>query len=94
VPYYGKPPRYAGSVLRWLGGWRSLDQCPARATRGWVRGRSAERLVWSGCAAGAVVEHYRLQGVGHTWPGSPEDRQSAFPAATVVLRFFSSLPRR
>jgi polyhydroxybutyrate depolymerase len=93
VPYYGKPPDFAGSVLRWLGEWRSLDRCPGRAVRSQTARYRAQKLVWRGCAGETVVEHYRLAGVGHTWPGSPQDRQSAFPAAAVVLGFFASRPR-
>ena len=33
-------------------------------------GSTAERSVWSGGRNGSVVEHYRIIGVGHTWPGA------------------------
>ncbi|SHJ15558.1 polyhydroxybutyrate depolymerase [Hymenobacter daecheongensis DSM 21074] len=33
-------------------------------------GSTAERSVWSGGRNGSVVEHYRIIGGGHTWPGS------------------------
>ena len=33
-------------------------------------GCTAERSVWSGGRNGSVVEHYRIIGGGHTWPGS------------------------
>ncbi len=33
-------------------------------------GCTAERSVWSGGRNGSVVEHYRIIGGGHTWPGA------------------------
>ena len=33
-------------------------------------GCTAERSVWAGGRNGSVVEHYRIIGGGHTWPGS------------------------
>ncbi|GAA3951682.1 extracellular catalytic domain type 1 short-chain-length polyhydroxyalkanoate depolymerase [Hymenobacter algoricola] len=33
-------------------------------------GSTAERSVWRGGRNGSVVEHYRIIGGGHTWPGS------------------------
>ncbi|MDJ0786868.1 MAG: PHB depolymerase family esterase [Myxococcota bacterium] len=33
-----------------------------------VAGQRATHLVWTGCRA--AVEHWRLQGVGHGWPGA------------------------
>ncbi|WP_190242570.1 extracellular catalytic domain type 1 short-chain-length polyhydroxyalkanoate depolymerase [Hymenobacter lapidiphilus] len=34
-------------------------------------GSTAERQVFSGGRNGSVVEHYRIIGGGHTWPGAP-----------------------
>ncbi|MBX0292362.1 T9SS type A sorting domain-containing protein [Hymenobacter sp. HSC-4F20] len=36
-------------------------------------GSTAERQVYSGSQPGSVVEHYRIIGGGHTWPGAPVD---------------------
>ena len=33
-------------------------------------GCTADRIVWSGGRNGSVVEHYRINGGGHTWPGT------------------------
>jgi len=32
-------------------------------------GQRLARLRWLGCAQGSVVEHVRMEGVGHGWPG-------------------------
>ncbi|GAA4359487.1 hypothetical protein GCM10023185_26120 [Hymenobacter saemangeumensis] len=34
-------------------------------------GCTAERSLWTGGRNGSVVEHYRIIGGGHTWPGAP-----------------------
>ena len=34
-------------------------------------GSTAERQVYSGGRNGSIVEHYRIIGGGHTWPGAP-----------------------
>jgi polyhydroxybutyrate depolymerase len=33
-------------------------------------GSTAERSVWTGGRNGSIVEHYRIIGGGHTWPGT------------------------
>ena len=40
-------------------------------------GCTAERSVWAGGRNGSVVEHFRIIGGGHTWPGT------AFPNGTT-----------
>lgn len=46
----------------------------ARHGKGRDYGQSATRLVYEGCRAGGGVEHLRLTGVGHGWPGSAARR--------------------
>lgn len=64
-------------VMAGLERWAGRNGCGATPAVGVVRdgtgtdrGQSVTRLVWSGCAAGAPVEHLRLTGVGHGWPGA------------------------
>ncbi|MGQ0430655.1 MAG: alpha/beta hydrolase family esterase [Gammaproteobacteria bacterium] len=45
-----------------------------RRGNGRDRGQSAARLVYDGCGRGATVEHLKLTGVGHGWPGSDARR--------------------
>jgi len=37
-------------------------------------------LVWSPCARGSAVEHWKLTGVGHGWPG----RESVGPRESII----------
>jgi polyhydroxybutyrate depolymerase len=87
VPYDGKPPDYAGSVPRFLAEWADLDDCPQAAAPIFVA-RGTERFDWGPCAEGTTVLHFRLSGVGHTWPGSRDSRSSPIAAGRTVWRFF------
>lgn len=51
--------------------WAAHNRCsptPAKTQIG-----EATRFLWSGCAANADVDYYRVAGAGHTWPGGPVD---------------------
>ncbi len=53
-------------------------------------GSTAERQVFSGGRNGSVVEHYRIIGGGHTWPGAPINigvTNRDIDASKVVWRF-------
>jgi polyhydroxybutyrate depolymerase len=74
VPYNGRPGTGAGSVMSWLGGWLHRDGCPSSPHTQQLSARVA-RLDWSSCRGGATVEHLRLTGAAHAWPGAdpPDD---------------------
>ena len=64
------------SVVSGIERWAEVNGCGAEpavsqsiAGAGDDEGQTAELLVWSGCAEGAEVEHLRLSGSGHGWPG-------------------------
>lgn len=87
VPYGGRAG--AGAVPQWLADWRSRDGCAAKP---WL-GKAAVRVVrfiWGPCRAGVVVEHLRISGGKHQWPGAnPADPgpASTISAATEAWRF-------
>ena len=87
VPYYGKPPDYAGSVPKFLANWASYDACPDPAAPVFVA-PGTERFDWGPCAGGTEVLHLRLSGVGHTWPGSRDSRAAPIDAGRTIWRFF------
>jgi polyhydroxybutyrate depolymerase len=87
VPYNGKPPSYGGSVPRFLSGWAGLDHCADAAAPVFVA-RGTERFDWPSCGSGTEVLHFRLSGVGHTWPGSRDSRTAPIAAGRTVWRFF------
>jgi polyhydroxybutyrate depolymerase len=71
VPYGGMGDAGDGSVARFLGEWEQLDGCSGPAHRTVVRG--VTRLEWDSCQGGSVVEHLRLAGTNHGWPGGDTD---------------------
>jgi polyhydroxybutyrate depolymerase len=68
VPYGGKGEAGDGSVARFLGEWKELDGCTGAADSK-ALARGVTRLVWDSCQGGSVVEHLRLAGTNHGWPG-------------------------
>jgi polyhydroxybutyrate depolymerase len=95
VPYGGRPPDYRGSVARWLAQWRRIDGCRGRADR--LRpAPGVTEIAWRRCVAGTRVEHVRLNGAAHGWPGGPrtEPPPAPFAATWRTWEFFRSLPRR
>ena len=95
VPYDGKPPDYKGSVARWLAMWRHIDGCHGLAQR-IVPSTGVTEIAWRACADGTRVEHVRLDGAAHGWPGGPRTKPPPAPFATTwrTWEFFDSLPPR
>ena len=69
VPYHGTPQDPRGDVLAWLRGWTDRDACPSAPRRTWLRA-GVLRLDWGACRDGTAVEHLRLDGGTHAWPGA------------------------
>jgi polyhydroxybutyrate depolymerase len=95
VPYGGRPPDYRGSVARWLAQWRRIDGCHGRARR-IVPATGVTEIAWRACAQGTSVEHVRLDGAAHGWPGGPSTKPLPAPFAATwrTWEFFRSLPPR
>jgi polyhydroxybutyrate depolymerase len=86
--------------------WRGLDGCPGAAVTSGLPdrahdGTSVTIQSWSGCAAGAAVELYTVEGGGHTWPGGPQYAPAALvgiasrqlDAGEVIWAFLAAHPR-
>jgi polyhydroxybutyrate depolymerase len=93
VPYEGKPPDRKGAVARYLAGWARRNACDARAVT--HPRRSVTRVRYTGCENGTAVEHLRLAGTDHGWPGAappwPRHNPSGIDASEQILRFFASI---
>jgi polyhydroxybutyrate depolymerase len=93
VPYAGRPPDGAGAVLGFLAGWVRRDGCQAKSvtTR---QEKGVVRFTHPGCAPGYAVEHLRLTGTDHGWPGAdppwPKHNPSQLEANEEVWAFFSA----
>jgi polyhydroxybutyrate depolymerase len=91
--------------------WRRYNGCSAptrvaetrtgtAATGGATQ--TATLVVWDGCATGGRVAHWKLTGVGHTWPGNRRGElreeligppTTLVSAAEEVWKFFAPLSR-
>ena len=77
VPYTGGTALQFVAIPTLLTSWVQRNGCNPTPTVTPVPninttdGCTAERSVWSGGRNGSVVEHYRIIGGGHTWPGAP-----------------------
>jgi polyhydroxybutyrate depolymerase len=90
VPYKGRPPNGAGSVPGFLALWRHIDGCTGKLAQHRY-GPATEEYLWSSCADGTQVEHLKIYGGGHAWPGAtPSDTAPTAPisAAAAVWSFF------
>jgi polyhydroxybutyrate depolymerase len=100
VPYGGKGPDHDGSVAQFLGQWTELDACRGAARRS-TPSHAVTLLSWVDCAGGSVVEHLRLAGTDHGWPGGdtaaaglrshpiPKHNPTGVNAAKAVWSFLS-----
>lgn len=76
VPYNGGTPLQFVAIPTLLNSWVLRNGCNPTPTVTAVPdinttdGCTAERSVWAGGRNGSVVEHFRIIGGGHTWPGS------------------------
>ncbi len=98
-------------VMEGIERWRLNNKCgaaprTAETRRGAARTadstQSATRLVWEGCAPMAPVEHWKLTGVGHAWPGNADlgrreelvgPRTKVIDAAEEIWRFLKNVRR-
>jgi polyhydroxybutyrate depolymerase len=95
VPYGGKAPDYRGSVARWLAQWRRIDGCHGKADR--LRpAPGVTEIAWRRCSVGTRVEHVRLDGQAHGWPGGSrtDPPPAPFAATWRTWEFFRTLPPR
>jgi polyhydroxybutyrate depolymerase len=97
VPYEGGTLLDFAPVPKVIEAWVGFNQCnpmplitPVPNTNP-LDGCTAERIVYAGGKNGAVVEHYKVIGGGHTWPGSifiTGVTNKDFDASFEIWRFF------
>jgi len=73
VPYGGSgpsrlTPRPFPGVRVWAGSWAGRNRCAPQPAES-VAAPGVTRLAYAGCAGGADVVLYTVEGGGHTWPG-------------------------
>ncbi|BCJ48453.1 hypothetical protein GCM10010168_76210 [Actinoplanes ianthinogenes] len=93
IPYDGNPAKGLPSIPSWLGAWAVRNRCSGDPVPS-VPATGVTKLTWPGCAA--PVEHYRIDGLGHTWPSTTPNPDSATPtvidATPIIAKFFADHP--
>ncbi|HEY6886135.1 MAG TPA: PHB depolymerase family esterase [Solirubrobacter sp.] len=92
VPYAGRASDGAGAVSGFLAGWVHRDGCDDEAKRTYPE-HGVVRFTHRGCDPGFLVEHLRLAGTDHGWPGAdppwPRHNPSELEANEEVWAFFA-----
>jgi polyhydroxybutyrate depolymerase len=93
VPYGGRGPAHAGDVRAYIAGWARRDGCEPRPQITHPA-RYVTRVAYARCARGNAVEHLRLEGTDHGWPGAappwPRHDPAGLRAREIVWRFFEA----
>lgn len=96
VPYNGRPGQDELATQDWLQAWAARDGCAHGPSRLFAQAGVTE-LAWSDCQGGVTVEHYRITGGVHVWPGGlpssrlpPPDRRVS--AIALIWQFFAAHP--
>ncbi|MCB9412903.1 MAG: hypothetical protein H6525_08665 [Actinobacteria bacterium] len=89
VPFAGGTARgfQVEPVPEVMAEWAGHNECEPTPTEAITS--EVTLLAWTACADDAVVDFYRIDGGGHTWPGSPITSNQAFaefagPTTTTV----------
>ena len=86
-------------LMSWAQGWADHNHCAAPTSH--TIGSDVREFVWQPCAGGATVEHYRIAGGGHTWPGAtiPSGPSGSgttthtISATALIWQFFNTASR-
>ncbi len=94
VPYQGQAPNEAGAVLPYVVAWAARDRCAVAPTH-MVVARHTLLYKWTGCAAGAIVEHLRIYGGKHGLPNAVGEEissgdESSINGAEEIWHFLAS----
>ena len=101
VPYIGLPT-VAKSVSDVLQYWSTFDNCnptpsaTALPNTNTNDGSTVEHIVYSGCDNSITVEHFKVLGGGHAWPGSSVTLPGTnrdIDASLEIWKFFSRYDR-
>lgn len=69
VHYNGEKALNLAPVMQTMQDWALRDGCASNPTTFFQRA-DITGFKWSSCQSGVNVEHYRIDGGGHTWPGA------------------------
>jgi len=93
IPYDGDKAKGLPSIPDWLSEWARRDGCTTPpSTRAEDHGH-VHITQWSVDHCGAEITHYKIDGLGHDWPSTHPNLDSAQPtvldATPIIMEFFS-----
>lgn len=99
INYAGDSSRLGSTlpaIMDWVAGKAADDHCAPAPTSTGI-GTDVVEFAYPGCARHSSVEHYRVIGGGHTWPGAtvhngPGVTTQTISATDIMWRFFLSHP--
>ena len=97
APYNGASPKL--SVQTFLNLWFAIDHCNTGVSQVIFQKADVTGTKWPNCAAGTIVEHYKISDGGHVWPGSATPMPTlgftthTIDANVVIWNFFSTFQR-
>jgi len=98
VPYNGLPNATFVAIPTLVAKWADFNNCNPTPTitqvpnTNMTDGCTAERQLYTGGDQGSTVEHYKITGGGHTWPGAAFSigvTNQDINACKEIWRFFS-----
>lgn len=87
IPAREDPDWRRMGVMEWLTTWGDRDHC-AGGPRAFMNDAAALAEQWTGCPPGIALDHYRIEGLGHTLP-PPIAGKSAI---AIMWDFFAAHP--
>ncbi|MFI0444511.1 alpha/beta hydrolase family esterase [Actinomadura sp. 6N118] len=93
TPYAGHKTRKLPHITRWATAWASRNGCDT-TPRTFYNKHNVKGLRWSACRANATIEHYKLIGGTHHWPGAltpsdPNGTKDPIRATPLIWRFLT-----
>lgn len=92
IPYAGDPAKGLPAIPDWLAGWAGRDGCGGAAAVRDEFGGQVQVSRWQPCRGGAEIVHYKIDGLGHDWPSTHPNLDSATPtvldATPLIMAFF------
>lgn len=84
------------AIMDWTASWADYDGCDSTPNSEDI-GSDVVEFDYQNCADGSAVQHYRIVGGGHTWPGAtiengPGVTTQTISATQIMWRFFLAHP--
>ena len=92
IPYQGEPSKGLPSIPDWVTGWAQRNGCTGQPAVRTQHHDVVQISEWTR-ACRADVTHYRIEGLGHYWPSTQPNLDSAnatvLNATPIIMAFFN-----